>query len=309
MSATPVYDCIGLGISPADYICLLDHYPHADEKMHARAFVKQGGGPASTAMAALGRWGLRAALITVAGDDDDGRFAMRDLEAHGVDTRWFKLEPGLRSARSFILVDTSTGTRAVVTENTGTRLLRASDINTKTLPRARAFHTDGRDTTACLKAMRHYRAAGAAVVLDAGSARPRMDDITALTDHFVASHSFVKAMFGPRVKPETACRRILGKGPRAAIVTLAADGCCGATRNGGAFRIPGHRRDRFIVDTTGAGDIFHAGYIFGMLKGWNVDKSAAFGNAAAFLKCGSPGGRQGIASVQKILKLANTQPL
>ena len=303
MKISPPFDCIGLGISPADYICLVDHYPHADEKMHAQSFTRQGGGPASTAMAALGRWGLCTALISIAGDDDEGRFVKSELEKHGVDTRWFKLAPGLRSPRSFILVDVSTGTRAIVTENTGTRLLSARDMVLRDLPPARAFHTDGRDTGACLKAMRHYRAAGAATVLDAGSPRPRMDDITALTDHFVASHSFMKQVFGPRIKPETACRRILEKGPHTALVTLADRGCCGATREGQLFRAPGHHRKNFIVDTTGAGDVFHAGYIYGLLQGWPVARRAAFANAAAFLKCGAPGGRLGIRGVREIIKL------
>jgi len=304
MKNATAFDCIGLGISPADYICLLDHYPHADEKMHAQAFSKQGGGPISTAMAALGRWGLRAALISNAGQDHDGQFVVSDLQGHGVDTRFVRLLRGARTPRAFIWVDTRTGSRSVVLDSTAAPQIHARDIILRHLPPTRAVHTDGRDTQACLKLLRHARVTGAATILDAGSPRPRMDDITALVEYFVASQNFIKKTMGPRIKPETACRRILDHGPRIAIVTLDADGCCGATKDGAVFRIPGHRRKAFIVDTNGAGDIFHAGYIYALLQGWPADRCAAFANAAAFLKCGRPGGRQGIAPVKEIMKLA-----
>ena len=299
---TPVYDCVALGISPTDYICLLDHYPGADEKTHCSHFIRQGGGPASTAMAALGRWGARAALISIAGRDDDGRFARAELERCGVDTRWFRLLKGARSACSFIWVDTSTGARTVVTDRTGVRPVTARDVRLADLPPARVFHTDGRDTEACLKAMRHYRAAGAQIVIDAGSPRPRMEDLAAACDHFVASHSFMRRFFGSRIKPENACRRIREMGPHTAVVTLGADGCVGQDAHG-PFAVPGHRRENFIVDTTGAGDVFHGGYIYGLLQGWPAERCAAFGNAAAFLKCGKPGGRTGIPTVAAVERL------
>ena len=298
-----ILDCLCLGISPVDYLCIVDHFPGADEKMHARTFTRQGGGPASTAAAALGRWGARAALVSVAGDDDDGRFARASLSADGVDVSLFKLLPGARSPRSFIIVTPSAGTRAVVTENTGVRGVRPSDIPLAALPPARVFHTDGRDTDACLKAMRHYRKQGAFVSFDAGSPRPRMDELAALTTHFIASHSFMREHFGPRINPIAACKRILDWGPEVAVVTLGPRGCVGAVRDSGEFIAPGHHRDNFIVDTTGAGDVFHAGFIYGLLQNWTPERCAAFANAAAFLKCAKPGGRAGIASVPKILEL------
>jgi sulfofructose kinase len=297
------FDCVGLGISPSDYICLLDHYPKADEKTVAKHFSHQGGGPVSTALAVLGRWGGRAALLGVTGDDEDGRFVRAALEADGVDTRWFRLLPGARTPRAFIWVDITRGSRTVVLDNLGVPALRARDLRCAALPPARIFHTDGREAELCLKAMRHYRRAGAQVVIDMGSPRQRMEDLLAATDHLVTSHTVMRHYFGPRARPGPVCREWLAHGPRTVVITLAEKGCFGATRDGGEFMIKAHHRDNFIVDTTGAGDVFHGAYIYGLLQNWPAERCAALANAAAFLKCAHPGGRLGIPALSDVLAL------
>jgi sugar/nucleoside kinase (ribokinase family) len=56
------------------------------------------------------------------------------------------------------------------------------------------------------------------------------------------------------------------------------------------------------VDTTGAGDVFHAGFIYGLLQNWEVRKILRFANGAAALKCGELGGRKGIRTLEEIHK-------
>jgi len=298
-----MYDCVGTGICPSDYICLLDRYPGADEKVMAKETSRQGGGPVATALAALGRWGRKTALVSVVGGDEDGRFVRAELEKDGVDTRFIRVKKRAATPRAFIWVDTSSGVRTVVLDDTGTPGLRARDIKLADLPPCRVFHTDGRDAEACLKAMRHYRKSGAEICIDAGSPRERMDEMIALTSHFVASRNFTAKFFGRGVTAEKACEKLMGRGPLAVVVTLGPGGCAGAT-NEGLFRIPGHSRKGFVVDTNGAGDVFHGGYIYGLLEGWPVEKCARFANAAAFLKCSRPGGRAGIPRVDDVRNLA-----
>lgn len=299
-----IYDCAGLGICPADYICLLDHYPDADEKTVARAFSRQGGGPVPTALCALSKWGARTAIISLVGEDYDGDFIRGELHAAGVDTRHLKSLKGKRTARSFIWVDLKTGTRAVVLDRTGMPVMQPKDIVLAELPPARYFHCDGRDTDACLKAARQYRRRGTTIVMDAGSVRGRMEELIAATDHFVASHHFIRQYFGARTGIKTACRRLLGQGPSAVLITLAEKGCICETRDGDSFSIPGHRGRHSIIDTTGCGDVFHGGYIYGLLQGWPIKQCARFANAAAFLKCGRPGGRIGIPRLEDALVLS-----
>ncbi|MBI5455317.1 MAG: hypothetical protein HY956_11860, partial [Deltaproteobacteria bacterium] len=57
------------------------------------------------------------------------------------------------------------------------------------------------------------------------------------------------------------------------------------------------------VDTTGAGDVFHGGYIYGLLQGWGIEKTVEFASAFAALKCLKPGGRTGIPALSETLRL------
>jgi len=302
-----IYDCAGLGICPADYICLLDHYPAADEKTVARGFSRQGGGPVPNALCALSKWGAKTVIIGVVGDDGDGDFIRREFHAAGVNTRHLKSLKGKCTKRSFIWVDLKTGTRAVVLDRAGVPAMQAKDIVPAELPPARFFHCDGWETDACLKAVRHYRRLGTTVVMDAGSVRGRMEELIAATDHFVASQNFVRQYFGARTSAKTACRRLLDQGPSVVLITLAEKGCVGETREGDSFSIPGHLGTDSIVDTTGCGDVFHGGYIYGLLQDWPIERCARFANAAAFLKCRYPGGRIGVPRFEDALALMQSE--
>jgi sugar/nucleoside kinase (ribokinase family) len=133
-----------------------------------------------------------------------------------------------------------------------------------------------------------------------------MDELFTHSDHFIASHTFVRKYFGEKATPENAVWKILERGPKVALITLGEKGCIGATA-GGKFRVQGISRKGFIVDTTGAGDVFHGGYIYGLLRGWPPKKCAEFANAAAFLSCGSIGAREGIPPLKQVMSLIKDQ--
>ena len=84
---------------------------------------------------------------------------------------------------------------------------------------------------------------------------------------------------------------VLGMGPRTFIETRGAAGCFGITQ-GEHFHIPAFEVE--VVDTTGAGDVFHGAYIVGMMQGWSPRECALFSSAVAAIKCTSLGGRAGI---------------
>jgi len=56
------------------------------------------------------------------------------------------------------------------------------------------------------------------------------------------------------------------------------------------------------VDTTGAGDVFHGGYVFGILKRWEIRDTVRFASAIAAMKCRKIGGRAGIAKLNGVLR-------
>ena len=297
-----VYDCAGLGFCVVDYQCLLDRFPAIDEKTVAGKYIHQGGAPVVTALVALSKWKRDVAMIGIAGDDDEGRFITNEMANFGVDTSRVILSKKTETKKAFVWIDMSTGSRTIVLGRERVIPLPMSAVSDKNLPLCRVFHTDGQETAATLKAMRLVRKRGGETVMDAGSPRDRMDELFALTDHFVASHSFMRKVFGVRTKPEKAVWKILERGPRVALITLGEKGCIGATADG-EFRVPAFNRKGFIVDTTGAGDVFHGGYIHGLLNGWPPERCAEYAGAAAFLSCGAIGARAGIPPLRRVMSL------
>jgi ribokinase len=297
-----VYDCVGLGFCVADYQCLLDRFPTIDEKTVAKKYIHQGGAPVVTALVALGKWKRDVAMIGIAGDDDEGRFITKEMASYGVDTTHVILTKKTETKKAFVWIDMSTGSRTMVLGRERVIPLPARAASEKNLPFCRVFHTDGNETPVALKAMQLVRKRGGETVIDTGRPREQMDELFAHSDHFVASHSFIPKFFGVRAKPEDAVWKILERGPKVALITLGEKGCIGATADG-EFYVPGFNRKGFIVDTTGAGDVFHGGYIHGLLNGWPPKRCAEFANAAAFLSCGSIGARAGIPSLGQVMSL------
>jgi len=138
------------------------------------------------------------------------------------------------------------------------------------------------------------------------SARTRGDAGTFwLTDVAIASHTFPAGLPGAP-SPEAFLPDLLAKlapdGLRIAGVTLGRDGCL-AVRDGEApVRVPGHEVE--VADTTGAGDVFHAGFAAALLEGESVEAAARFANAAAALKCRGRTGRAKLPDREEIRALA-----
>jgi sulfofructose kinase len=301
-----IYDCIGMGFCVVDYQCLLEKFPAIDDKTVAKKYIHQGGAPVVTALVALGKWKHDVAMIGIAGDDDEGRFITKEMESYGVDTTHMILSKKTETKKAFVWIDMSKGTRTMVLGRERVIPLPASAASKKNLPFCRVLHVDGNEAPVALKAMQLVRERGGETVIDLGRPREQMDELFTHTDHFIASHTFVRKYFGVRVKPEDAVWKILERGPKVALITLGEKGCIGMAAEG-EFRVPEFNRKGFIVDTTGAGDVFHGGYIHGLLAGWSPKHCAEFANAAAFLSCGSIGARIGIPSLRQVMSLLAEQ--
>ena len=93
------YDCLGLGVNAADYLCILDPYPALDDKVDVKRSSLQGGGPVPTAMVTLARLGAKVCYVGKVGDDPDGGFVRAQLEKEGVDTRHLLVDKKTRTSR------------------------------------------------------------------------------------------------------------------------------------------------------------------------------------------------------------------
>jgi len=144
------------------------------------------------------------------------------------------------------------------------------------------------------------------VVLDPGKTTWQVDEdmvtLVGLTDVLICGSGFGPAMTGKQEIWEAGAA-LLNRGPRLVVQTEGAAGSY-TTTAAECFHTPAFQVE--VVDTTGAGDVFHGAYIFGLLQGWDNQRIARFASAASAIKCTHLGGRSGIpglAEVQKFLEL------
>jgi len=290
------FDCVGLGICAVDYLCLLASYPQIDEKTVLQSFSKQGGGPTPTALVALARLGARTAYIGKVGHDEGGEFIARDLENEGVNTTFLIKDKTVRTPDAFIWIDSPSGKRTVVLNRTQMSDISLHEMSLKKVAAGKAFLIDGWEVEASIQAAQWARQAGKIVIADFGSLREKIEEMLYLVDYPIVSEKFMRQMWG-EIAPGEAVNKLLKWGAKAAIITCGIRGCYGANANGmfhqPAFKVP-------VIDTTGAGDVFHGAAIYAILQGWTLPQLLRFASAVAALKCSALGGRAGIPKLPEV---------
>jgi ribokinase len=282
-------DIVALGFCSWDYLEIVPHIP-LDEKVQIIETLEQGGGPAATAAVAASRLGAQAGFIGRVGDDNQGLAILDEFRRERVDVAGTRIDRGERSSETFCWIEQATGRRSIAWHRGSTRPLTFDEISSESFHGVRLLHLDGHQPNAALAAARWARDAGVRVSLDAGNCWPHMDQLLELSNVVVASEGFARGLLG-RDQPEAAVREILSRGAEIAVVTLGARGCVCLTADG-LLRKPAFAVR--VVDTTGAGDVFHGAFCVAQLEAWDIERSIEFASAAAALKCTQLGGRSGI---------------
>jgi len=285
----------GVGQCSLDYIGLTPSYPPPDIKCEFTSLVVQGGGPVATALVALKRWGLDCFMAGVAGDDDFGQRILAFLAEEGVDTGGVQIRDRCSSQFAFILSEPSNARRTIFWQRPTGLPLQPEEINLDILLKSSALHTDGLFAEASVFACRKARAAGVPVIVDAGTLRDGMLDMARVSDCFITSEVFSNAF---AETPEETCRKLAELGVKWAGVTLGKKGYV-ALIDGRFIRKEAYPIQ--AIDTTGCGDIFHAGVTYGIVRGWNAEKALDLGAWAAGLVSTKIGGRNGIPD-RKVLE-------
>ncbi len=290
------FDVVGLGQCSYDLIGRLDEYPPLDHKAELTALVEQGGGPVATALVTLSRLGVQTALLGRVGDDRYGDDIRRGLADEGVDCRGLVVGQGT-SQLAFIAVDDS-GHRNIFWHRGSVSPLTEGEIPYAMIGRAKVLHLDGLHMTPTLAAARHARDVGVTTVLDAGTVRPGIETLLPYIDHLVVAETFARQFAGHDDWPH-ALEQLASYGAEAITVTLGAQGSISRTPDGGL-----HVQRAFpvdVVDTTGCGDVFHGGYIYGLLQSWSLPQNLRFASACAALKTRQSGGRTAIPGLREVM--------
>jgi sulfofructose kinase len=296
-------DVVGVGLNATDTILQLSEFPECGSKVEYDSELVMPGGQVATTVVACQTWGLSTRYVGKLGDDDAARLHAREFTRMGVEGQLIHV-PGATSARSLILVDRR-GERTVLCRRDERVTLRPEELKREWIVNARALHVDGHDTAAATLAAGWARAAGVPVVADLDDIYPGVDALVEKVDYLVVSRDFPGRLTGES-NLKTALREIQTRyGCVLTAATLGPDGVLAWDGDrfhyAPAYRVP-------VVDTTGAGDIFHAGFIYGLSQGWALERQLDFSCAAAALNCMHEGARGGIRSVELIETLMATSP-
>lgn len=302
------FDIIGLENGMVDLALQIDEIPSSGGLSRMKNYLWQPGGNVDNALAAAARQGAACSFMGAVGNDNVADFFRKDLDYHGIDTSHLLNKEGSTTI-VVCLAEEKTKERSFISYSgngpDGSPDLDPADIDEEFISSARYLHVGGASGKTMQRVVETARNNGVIVSVDGGF---YSDSLAWTLDHcdiMIMSREFYTALFGKDENYIDNMRALIEKHSMdTAIVTLGSDGCAGADRNGETFRIPafsGHE----IIDTTGAGDVFHGGFLFAHSQGWDLRTCAVYASAVSFIKCTALGGRVGIPSrntVEQFLK-------
>jgi sulfofructose kinase len=294
------FDILGIGENATDTVLRLPHFPALGSKAELLSAEIMPGGQVATTMIACQRWGLRTHYVGCVGDDSAAELHRKELRREGVHADLVAV-PRCMSQMSFILVDTKSGERTIAWIREPRLTVPPSFVQRGWITSARLLHVDGHDPATTSIAASWARASRIPVVADLDHVAPGLLRLLPFVDYPVTSKEFpVDASAGEQDLLKALPQLQRKYGFRAICATLGVDGAL--SWDGNCFWYAPSYKVR-VADTTGAGDLFHAGFSYGILKGWDMQRILDFSCAAAGLNCETLGARGGIANLQKIRKL------
>jgi len=278
---------------------IVEHYAALDEKVGMKSLIEQGGGLAATALAAVGRLGGRAAMLGNVGDDSSGQRIIGALQEVGVDTEHLRVIPGTRSRFAFCVIHEATGQRSIFFDTGTAGTPEPGEINPDLIARADVVLIDGTTGEGGVRAAEIARELGKPVVLDVERSSPAGEGLLRCATHPVLP-AYYAATFAASGSPLDGCRVVQQLGPEVVVVTLGDRGCL-AIEGETVHRVPAF--DVPVVDTTGAGDVFHGAFAYGLALSKPLAENLLFASAAAGISCRALGGRAGLATMDEIEEL------
>lgn len=284
-SPPPELDVLCVGHAAFDIVMSVDHHPGPDEKCSAASMLFCGGGPAANASVAVARLGGRSAFLGYVSNDPFGARQYEELLRESVAVDWV-VRGSFPSPVSTILVKPD-GSRTVVNHKARTPRLHSGQIDLSCC-RPKVVLFDGHEPDVTALVLAHASKIGAKTVLDAGSVHRGTLELLQFVNCVIASQRFALD-FAKTDDPGSALSYLSHHTARAAV-TLGQEGVM--WRDGSSIRrLSAHVVD--VVDSTGAGDVFHGAFALELARGASIQRALRFANAAAAVACTRLGARPG----------------
>ena len=294
------FDAVGFGLNAVDHLIVVPEYPAFDTKMRLLEHTQSAGGQTATAMVALRRLGLKTAYAGRFGSDQEGLFGLKTLKDDDVNVDFAEVVDGARNQIAFITVDARSGERTIVWDRDERLAYRPEEAPVEFGSMGKVLHLDAHDPPACVRLAQAARETGTIVSADIDNVYDGLPELLPLIDILIGSKEFPERVTG--VTDERAALIELKNRYGCALVGMTI-GAAGAVvyHDGSFIESSGFAAPNGCRDTTGAGDAFRGGFLYGLLNGDDVETSLKFGNAVAAIKCSALGARTALPTKSELL--------
>jgi sugar/nucleoside kinase (ribokinase family) len=280
-------DVLGIGIAAVDDLIYVAEYPSVDCKVPILGRARQGGGPACTAIAAVGSLGGRAAYVARFGDNELSTFIKSALLHHNTDVSHIVKDTSGGPYHSTILVD-GLGHRNVFYDATLYRPVVPENLPFSLIQSARVVLLDHITEPSLVPVAEKARSLGVRVLGDIEGCTESSRQLAMLTDYLIVPRAWALWATGTSDALE-ACKVLAHTERRATIVTDSARGCyCISECDSTVRHFPAFKVD--VFDSNGCGDTFHGAFALAVARGLTVEQAIPFASAAAALKAVAAGG-------------------
>lgn len=299
------FDVIGFGTNAVDFLIQVPHYPAFNSKVELSQYIQAAGGEVATTMVGLRRLGCKTSYIGRFGDDEAGRFGMQTLRDEGVDLSHAEMMKGSDTQIAFIVIDERNGERTVIWKRDRKLAYSDREAPLDAIERTKILHFTPHDSAACTILARAARQKGVIVSTDIDNVFDGIEDLLPHVDILIASEDFPQKYLGISEQKEALEKLRTRFGCAVVGVTRGELGslllCSGTFVETPAYPVPGGCKD-----TTGAGDAFRVGLLYGLLKGRSIEESARLANAVASLKCRAVGARTALPSENELSSMVSS---
>jgi sugar/nucleoside kinase (ribokinase family) len=298
------FDVLGFGTNAVDHLIVVPEYPQFDSKIHLTKHIQAAGGQIASCMAGISRLGFKAAYAGRFGSDSEGAFGLQTLADEGVDTRFSETVEGARTQIAFIMIDERNGERTVIWHRDRKLEYTAGDAPVAAAGLTRVLHADAHDPFAVTEMAKIARENGAVVTIDIDDVSDGVIEMLPLVDIMISSVEFPEKLTGIRDR-RTALTEIQSRYGCAVVGTTKGSRGSSVLVGDTYLKTPAYDVPGGCVDTTGAGDAFRVGLIYGLLKGAGIEESLKYANAVAALKCRRLGARTALPTENEVLSLTS----
>lgn len=291
---------ICIGHAAYDITVALNQFPVENTKIRVDNRYECGGGPASNAAYLLGKWGLNPYFLGIIGKDEYGKVIKDEFNSVNVNTSYLEVNENLKTTSSFIIANTANGSRTVITYRPP--LTEMKEVSLDFNPDI--ILLDGQEVSMSHKLLDKYP--NAISIIDAGR---KTDDIVTLSkkvSYVVCSKNFAEEVTLKKFDKNNTqtyfeiynCMKNIFKG--VVVITLESEGCL-YEYNGSIKVMPSINVK--AIDSTGAGDIFHGAFTYGIASNLNFEDTLKLANIAAGLSVTKIGGRNSIFKLEELREM------